>query len=85
MTALAESSSLPVENLLSPDALRRLSWDPPRPADPESVALALAGYGARPWQIGLTAAPVAAALTAALTAGPAETVGEGGDADGGDR
>ncbi len=81
VTALAESSSLPVENLLSPDALRRLSWDPPRPADPESVALALAGYGARPWQIGLTAAPVAAALTA----GPAETVGEGGDADGGDR
>jgi len=81
VTALAEARNLPVENLLSPDALRRLSWDPPRPADPESVALALAGYGARPWQIGLTAAPVAAALTA----GPAETAGEGGDADGGDR
>ena len=78
VTALAESSNLPVENLLSPDALRRLSWDPPRPADPESVALALAGYGARPWQIGLAAAPVAAALTTG-------TLGVGGDADGGDR
>jgi hypothetical protein len=77
VTALAEARNLPVENLLSPDALRRLSWDPPRPADPDTVALALAGYGARPWQIELTAAPVAEALTA-----PAQ--GAGGDADGGD-
>jgi ribonuclease D len=81
VTALAEARNLPVENLLSPDALRRLSWDPPRPADPDTVALALAGYGARPWQIELTAAPVAEALTA-----PAQGVGGDvvGDADGGD-
>ena len=32
VTAIAEASNLPVENLLSPDALRRLSWDPPQPA-----------------------------------------------------
>ena len=31
VTALAEENRLPVENLLSPDALRLLSWDPPRP------------------------------------------------------
>jgi ribonuclease D len=65
VTAIAEASQLPVENLLSPDALRRLSWDPPQPCDAGSVAEVLAGYGARAWQIELTAGPVAAALTAA--------------------
>ena len=63
VTALAEENRLPVENLLSPDALRRLSWDPPRPrggqSDEQAVAQALADYGARPWQIELTAGPVA--------------------------
>jgi ribonuclease D len=66
VTALAEENRLPVENLLSPDALRRLSWDPPRSrreqSDSEAVAQALASYGARPWQIDLTAGPVAQAL-----------------------
>jgi len=70
VTALAEEYRLPVENLLSPDALRRLSWDPPRPrsgpngeqGEEQIVAQALADYGARPWQIELTAGPVAEAL-----------------------
>ena len=62
MASLAEENRLPVENLLSPDALRRLSWDPPRPCDEQAVAQALAGYGARPWQIELTAEPIAHAL-----------------------
>jgi ribonuclease D len=65
VTAIAEASNVPVENLLSPDALRRLSWDPPQPSDAGTVAEVLAGYGARPWQIELTAGPVAGALTAA--------------------
>jgi len=59
VAAIAEASRLPVENLLAPDALRRLSWDPPQPSDAETVTLALAGYGARPWQIELTAGPIA--------------------------
>jgi len=62
VTALAEENRLPVENLLSPDALRRLSWDPPKPCAGHAVADALAGYGARPWQIELTAEPIARAL-----------------------
>jgi len=62
ITALAEENRLPVENLLSPDALRRLSWDPPKPCDGQAVADALAGYGARPWQVELTAEPIAQAL-----------------------
>ena len=62
VAAIAEASRLPVENLLAPDALRRLSWDPPEPCDAETVSLALASYGARPWQIELTAGPIAQAL-----------------------
>jgi ribonuclease D len=62
VAAIAEASRLPVENLLAPDALRRLSWDPPEPCDTEAVSLALAGYGARLWQIELTAGSIAQAL-----------------------
>jgi ribonuclease D len=61
-TAIAEANRLPVENLLAPDALRRLSWDPPQPADAETVSLALSAHGARPWQVELTAGPLAEAL-----------------------
>jgi ribonuclease D len=70
VTAIAHANTLPVENLLAPDALRRLSWDPPQPSDTETVSLALAGYGARPWQVELTAGPVARVLNAAEGASP---------------
>lgn len=62
VTRLAGQHSLPAENLIPPDAVRRLSWDPPDPLDAGSVAAALAGYGARPWQAELTAEPIARAL-----------------------
>jgi ribonuclease D len=62
VTALAEDNTLPIENLLSPDALRRISWDPPEPCDARTVAEVLAGHGARPWQIELTAEPITRAL-----------------------
>jgi ribonuclease D len=63
IVALAESLSVPAENLLHPDAVRRVAWRPPEPRTPEAVAAQLAGYGTRPWQIELTAAPIAAALS----------------------
>ena len=63
VTALAESLSVPAENLLHPDAVRRVAWKPPEPQTPEAIAAQLAGYGARPWQVELTAEPVAAALS----------------------
>ena len=56
---------LPAENLLPPDAVRRLAWQPPEPATAEAVAGALAGYGARPWQVELTSRPIAGALRSA--------------------
>ena len=59
---IAERNHLPVENLLSPDALRRVMWQPPEPADAAAIAAALRALGARPWQVALTAAPLAAAL-----------------------
>ncbi|HZR49865.1 MAG TPA: HRDC domain-containing protein [Streptosporangiaceae bacterium] len=62
VATLAEANGLPAENLLSPDAVRRISWEPPRQTDTDGMAEALAGYGARPWQIELAAAPLAAAL-----------------------
>jgi ribonuclease D len=62
VTTIAEANRLPVENLLAPDTLRRLSWDPPQPIDKQTVTLALSGYGARPWQVELTAGAVAEAL-----------------------
>ena len=70
VAAVAEANTVPVENLLAPDALRRLSWDPPQPSDTETVGLALAAYGARPWQIELTAGPIASAWRGIAGDGP---------------
>ncbi len=53
---------LPVENLVSPDAVRRLAWEPPDPLTPDSVAQVLRAAGARDWQVTLTADLLAAAL-----------------------
>jgi ribonuclease D len=63
VAALADEHSLPAENLLPPDALRRLAWEPPERADRDRVRSALLGYGARPWQVDLTATPLAKALS----------------------
>jgi ribonuclease D len=65
-TALAERAhalGLPVENLLSPDLVRRLMWQPPADPASEEVARALREAGARPWQVELTAELLAAAIT----------------------
>jgi ribonuclease D len=58
LQAIAERHGLPVENLLIPEHVRRLTWRPPSPATEETVDATLAGYGARPWQRELTVAAV---------------------------
>ncbi|MEU6404891.1 ribonuclease D [Streptomyces sp. NPDC046985] len=63
VTALAEGLAMPQENLIAPDAVRRLCWEPPQSVDAASVAAALAGNGARPWQV----EQVAPALVRALS------------------
>ena len=68
VSALATENRLPAENLLPPDALRRLAWEPPTPATPEAITATLTGFGARPWQAELTAGPLAEAFAAATEA-----------------
>ncbi|MFE1862669.1 ribonuclease D [Streptomyces anandii] len=65
VSALAEQLSMPQENLIAPDTVRRLCWEPPKAPDTTSVATALAAYGARPWQV----EQVTPTLVAALSAG----------------
>lgn len=69
LATLAEKHGLPVENLLTPDFLRRTLWSPPRTRDEVALTAAvadqLAGYGARPWQIELTAPVLVTAILAA--------------------
>jgi ribonuclease D len=62
IAAIAAEHALPVENLVSPDLVRRLCWVPPEPAGEADVRAFLAARGARPWQVELTATALAAAL-----------------------
>jgi ribonuclease D len=64
LAALSKEHSIPVENLLSPDLVRRLSWAPPADRTAAEVGAVLAAGGARSWQVELAAAPLAEALTA---------------------
>jgi ribonuclease D len=65
LLAQAEQLGLPVENLLTPDHVRRLAWQPPTPITPQTVDAALAASGARRWQRQLTAGLLAKAFQAA--------------------
>lgn len=51
----AEELDMPIENLLTPDTLRRIAWRPPARIDPESITAKLVELGARPWQVEQTA------------------------------
>ena len=70
VVAIAEAMSLPTENLLPPEALRRVAWAPPVPASPDAVGAALAEQGARPWQVVATAQAIADAFVRAAQAVP---------------
>ncbi|HEY0637534.1 MAG TPA: ribonuclease D [Pseudonocardiaceae bacterium] len=63
LAELAARHSLPVENLLQPDLVRRICWQPPEGATPDSVDRALTAGGARPWQRELTVDLLTKALT----------------------
>ncbi|OMH29675.1 ribonuclease D [Tersicoccus phoenicis] len=50
---LSERWTIPVENLLTPEVLRRLIWRPPTAGDdvdPDAIEAALVASGVRPWQ-----------------------------------
>jgi ribonuclease D len=62
VTAVGEKVSIPVENLLTPELLRRVAWTPPEPIDPTTIAFTLAELGARAWQVDATAQVIAEAF-----------------------
>lgn len=49
LVALGEHMHMPVENLMTPELVRRVLWEPPDPS--LTVRDALQSGGARPWQI----------------------------------
>ncbi|QYF75006.1 ribonuclease D [Cryobacterium sp. PAMC25264] len=62
LVAVSEERMVPLENLLTPDHLRRVAWQPPEPADAATVGDTLALLGARAWQIEATAQLIADAF-----------------------
>lgn len=61
VAALADEHTLPSENLIQPDFVRRLSWSPPADLGPEAIRSALRALGAREWQAALVCVPLAKA------------------------
>jgi ribonuclease D len=63
---IAQENQIPVENLMTPEHVRRICWKPPVGATTtlsvSEVEKALAELGARQWQIDLVAPALAAAL-----------------------
>ena len=59
---IAGEHTLPAENLIAPDSIRRLAWQPPEEVTDDTVAETLRGFNAREWQISL----LLPALTEAL-------------------
>ncbi|MEU3434754.1 ribonuclease D [Streptomyces sp. NPDC006863] len=64
VSALAERLRMPQENLITPDTVRRICWEPPKNPTPGAVEDTLAGYGARNWQIEQVAPLLVRALDA---------------------
>jgi ribonuclease D len=65
IAAYAEEHAIPVENVLTPELLRRVAWEPPADADEAAIGAQLAAGGARPWQVEATAGLIAAAFVEA--------------------
>lgn len=62
----AEELTMPTENLLTPELLRRVAWEPPTPIDADTVGEALLSLGARRWQVRETAQVIADAFVASV-------------------
>jgi ribonuclease D len=65
VTEAAEELGMPVENVLTPDHLRRVAWQPPAEPTVANVSDALAELGARPWQLEATSHRIAEAFVKA--------------------
>ena len=78
--ALATAHLIPVENLISPECVRRICWSPPAQStlarDEAAVRTTLSELGARAWQIDLVAPSLADALLERVALEPVEAVSE---------
>ena len=67
LAALSEEVEVPVENLMTPDYVRRVLWDPPSTRDPTrlfgAIGAALREMGAREWQVALVGPLLEQAIT----------------------
>ena len=63
LTLISEKANVPLENLLTPDFLRQICFAAPEPATLESVSQTLTGFGARRWQVDLTADAITDSIT----------------------
>lgn len=70
---LSEKKLIPLENLLTPELLRQVSFAPPEQLSSITLAEKLGQLGARPWQIELTAELIVEAFSLAETA-PADPI-----------
>ena len=71
----ATALGMPTENLLTPELLRRVAWEPPNPIDAGGIGEALRDLGARSWQVHETAQLIADAFVASVqdVTSPAES------------
>ncbi|MEV4710206.1 ribonuclease D [Micromonospora sp. NPDC049374] len=67
---VAGEHNLPAENLISPDTIRRIAWQPPDEITEATVAEALRAHHAREWQITLLLPHLPTALTPTPTPTP---------------
>jgi len=74
LRTISDACAVPLENLVTPEAVRRLCWEPPADVSPEGVSAFLVDAGARPWQVQLAATPLASALADAASGKPAPVV-----------
>ena len=58
---VSEELNLPAENLITPDYLRTVAWQPPEIISTENIAEALTTLGARHWQTNAISAKIAEA------------------------
>jgi ribonuclease D len=70
MSHLSEEHRVPAENLLSPDTVRRVMWEPAG-TDAAAVAAQLRALGAREWQVDLTTPMLVDAITSATASATA--------------
>ncbi len=72
--AISERENIPVENLISPDLVRRLCWQPPSDVSAAALTEALSQAGARAWQCQLVSQGLSDALEQAAAAPPSGEV-----------